>query len=550
MDDDKLKDVNYPCICMCKGHGESSSARSAMLNESNPKMPGKLNDDPFVSWNRCSTCGRFSIRILFEGYHTGSYTFYEANVEKGAIEKFHIDLIDETFLASDMTFVGGYDFGDRTTVYKGGFPVDLWSGFRNKERLRKAKEFALKAHGQQMYGDKPYVVHLEHVHEVLKRYRHTNPDVLVQMAGWLHDVLEDTATSKTELVRDFGEEISDIVYRVTDEPGADRTERKRKTYRKIRGHMDATTVKLCDRIANVEASSDVPEKLNMYKNEHREFRDAVCFPDHDFRLGKIWMHLDQLLGIDSINRCGIMDEIAPQVHGKELVRLQFRDQTRNLVVLSGEDSTSFFDAHQTVEAFNTRHRTNLRVVSHNVADFALNVGDTWRSLAWSSDFIVDATIAYEKPGTKLGEEIVFSLEAEPKVVMATGKYKGEKDVALVTLGLSANDFKKEDNSVVLDISDDRLIVVPNFPADSGMYMPHNRTGVPHGREVEESLDARYLSCRYRSSYVGSLVRKVCVCGCNLRQYVVAESKPSCKYAVVAEVPEGDTAKIKALLNPV
>jgi len=290
-----LKQENYPCICMCMRHRDSSSARSARLNESEPKMPGKLNKDPFVSWNRCSKCGRFSIRILFEGYHTGSFTFYAANVEKSAIEKFHIDLIDEIFLASDMTFVGGYDRGDHTSVYKGGFPIDPWYGFRNKERIIKAKEFAMKAHGQQMYGHKPYVVHLEHVHEVMKRYRNTNIDILVLMAGWLHDVLEDTMTSKAELVRNFGEEVDDIVYRVTDEPGADRTERKRKTYLKIRGHMDATTVKLCDRIANVEASSDVPEKLEMYRNEYREFRDAVCIQDHDFLLGDLWRHLDQLL---------------------------------------------------------------------------------------------------------------------------------------------------------------------------------------------------------------------------------------------------------------
>ena len=290
--------IDYPCICSSMRHRESSSTDSDRLNESMPKLPGELNDEPFVSWYRCSKCGRFWIRILFEGYHTGSFTFYATHVEQGVIETFHIDLIDERHLASDITFVGGYDFGDRTTVYKGGFPVDLWSGFRNKERLRKAKEFAVKAHGQQMYGDKPYVVHLEHVHEVMKRYRHSNPDVLVQMAGWLHDMLEDTATSKTEIVRNFGEEIADIVYRVTDEPGADRAERKRKTYRKIWGHIDATTVKLCDRIANVEASSDVPEKLKMYRNEYREFRDAVCFQDHDFLLGDLWSHLDQLLGFD------------------------------------------------------------------------------------------------------------------------------------------------------------------------------------------------------------------------------------------------------------
>jgi hypothetical protein len=64
------------------------------------------------------------------------------------------------------------------------------------------------------------------------------------------------------------------------------------------------------------------------------------------------------------------------------------------------------------------------------------------------------------------------------------------------------------------------------------------------------LDARYLDRWYSSSYVGSLVRKVCTCGCNVRQYVVASSKASWKQSVVAEVSEGDIAKIEALLNPV
>ncbi len=291
-------DQNYPCICECRGHCEPSSERSARLNETNRKMPSTLNDNPFVHWYRCSKCGRFWLRILFEGYYTGSYTFYATHVEQDAIETFHMDLIDEKFLSSDITFVGGYDHNDRASLYKGGFPVDLWSGFRKKERLLKAKEFALNAHGQQMYGNKPYVVHLEHVHEVMKRYRNTNTDVLIQIAAWLHDVLEDTETLKAELVRNFGEEVADIVYRVTDEPGADRTERKHKTYPKIRDNFNATMVKLCDRIANVEASSDVPEKLNMYKNEYLEFRDAVYTQDLESLLGDLWRDLEQLLGFD------------------------------------------------------------------------------------------------------------------------------------------------------------------------------------------------------------------------------------------------------------
>ena len=289
---------DYPCLCSGTQHPESSSARSARLDEREPELPDILHNNSFVIWYRCGKCGRYWIRILFEGYHTGSFTFYAAHVERDVIETFNIDLIDENFLASDMTFVGGYDRGDRTSVYEGGFPVDPWSGFRREERLLQAKEFAVKAHGQQMYGDKPYVSHLAHVHEVMNRYRRSNTDILVLIAGWLHDVLEDTSTSKAELIRSFGEQVADIVYRVTDEPGANRAERKRKTYPKIRDHIDATTVKLCDRIANVEASSDVPEKLKMYKNEHKGFKDAVCIQAHDFLLGDLWRHLDQLLGFD------------------------------------------------------------------------------------------------------------------------------------------------------------------------------------------------------------------------------------------------------------
>jgi hypothetical protein len=294
-----FKHIDCPCVCINKKHGVSSSTRDTRINGREWKFPAALHDDPLVSWYRCGECDRYWIRILFENGHTASYIFYLAHVEQRVIETFHINLIDEIFLASNINFVGGYGFGDRTTVYKGGFPVDPWSEFRKKERLQKAKAFAVQAHGRQMYGSKPYVVHLQHVHEVMKRYRNRITDILVLMAGWLHDVLEDTATSSADLAGNFGEQVADIVYRVTDEPGTDRRQRKRKTYRKIRGHFDATTVKLCDRIANVEASANVPEKLDMYRKEHREFRAAIFFQDHDSLLGDIWRYLDRLLGLDT-----------------------------------------------------------------------------------------------------------------------------------------------------------------------------------------------------------------------------------------------------------
>lgn len=234
-----------------------------------------------------------------------------------------------------------------------------------------------------------------------------------------------------------------------------------------------------------------------------------------------------------------------QIKGKKLLKVQVGGQPKNLVVLREADSTKLFNAHPLVEAFNRENGTNLRVISHKVADVAQTVGDTWESLPIHP---VDASIAYEKPGTRLGREVVFIADGEPPVVLATGKYKGEKDVALVALGVTSADFVRDGNSITLAIPDSRLIVVPRFPASEGWYMPHATTGVPHGKQIANSFDARYLYRLNGSSYVGLLVRYH---GCGYSRWgVFADYRASECVGVVAEVPEEDVAKIEALLEPV
>ena len=183
----------------------------------------------------------------------------------------------------------------------------------------------------------------------------------------------------------------------------------------------------------------------------------------------------------------------------------------------------------------------LSVVSHEVADTALNVGHTWESLP---EFAVDASIAFEKPRTELGRHIAFSFGDEPKVVLPTHMYEGERDIALVALGLSSADFKKERGFLVLDIPERRLIAVPDFPLKSGWHRPHSRTGVPHGERVGIGSDARNLNRLIDSSYAGLLVRS----GCGFNRLVSAFYTSSARFGVVAEVPEGDVARIEALIG--
>jgi (p)ppGpp synthase/HD superfamily hydrolase len=53
--------------------------------------------------------------------------------------------------------------------------------------INKAKEFAIKHHGEQKYGDRPYSFHLDQVVSYLVPYGET-----AQVIGYLHDVVEDT----------------------------------------------------------------------------------------------------------------------------------------------------------------------------------------------------------------------------------------------------------------------------------------------------------------------------------------------------------------------
>jgi len=161
-----------------------------------------------------------------------------------------------------------------------------------EELVERARDLALRAHGEQRYGKSPYRVHLEHVEEVVQRFAH---DDVMRAAAWLHDTVEDTALTLEEVRAAVGDEVAAIVAAVTDEPGDSRKARKAATYAKLAAASSAArAVKLADRIANVEATiaHGRGDLFSMYAGEHAAFRAALHVPGE---LDPQWSHLDQLL---------------------------------------------------------------------------------------------------------------------------------------------------------------------------------------------------------------------------------------------------------------
>jgi GTP diphosphokinase / guanosine-3',5'-bis(diphosphate) 3'-diphosphatase len=71
-------------------------------------------------------------------------------------------------------------------------------------------------------------------------------------AALLHDVLEDTETTATELVETFGNAIAGIVIEVTDDKTLAKEERKRRQVEHVpRLSPSARLVKIADKIANL-----------------------------------------------------------------------------------------------------------------------------------------------------------------------------------------------------------------------------------------------------------------------------------------------------------
>jgi guanosine-3',5'-bis(diphosphate) 3'-pyrophosphohydrolase len=159
--------------------------------------------------------------------------------------------------------------------------------------VEQALEFALKWHGDQKYGEHPYVYHLHQVAQLLKGYGE-----LAQAIAYLHDVVEDTEASIDQLQNEFGPLVASCVSILTDEPGATRQERKAKTYQKmaqVEGELElALVVKAADRLANMKSCirNNYLPLLETYRKEFPTFHASAYRPQ---MCDDIWTEMQSLV---------------------------------------------------------------------------------------------------------------------------------------------------------------------------------------------------------------------------------------------------------------
>jgi (p)ppGpp synthase/HD superfamily hydrolase len=120
--------------------------------------------------------------------------------------------------------------------------------------ILKAARFASQKHVSQKRkgaAAEPYLNHLIEVAELVSRAI-AEPDTNLIAAALLHDTIEDTKTSKEELVQEFGPDVAGLVAEVTDDKSLPKAERKRLQVEHA-PHLSARaqTIKIADKVSNL-----------------------------------------------------------------------------------------------------------------------------------------------------------------------------------------------------------------------------------------------------------------------------------------------------------
>jgi GTP pyrophosphokinase len=174
------------------------------------------------------------------------------------------------------------------------------SGYLKPEdvaQLQTAYQFSEAAHlGQFRESGEPYISHPLAVASILAQW-HLDPQALT--AALLHDVMEDTAVTKNELLKTFGKPVAELVDGVSKLDKVEfetREEAQAENFRKMLLAMARDVrvilIKLADRLHNMRTLDAVP--ANKRRRVARETLDIYAPIANRLGLNSIYQELDDL----------------------------------------------------------------------------------------------------------------------------------------------------------------------------------------------------------------------------------------------------------------
>ncbi len=139
--------------------------------------------------------------------------------------------------------------------------------------VSEAAELAARRHNgmaRKGRGNEPYINHLAEVANLLATAT-DGADAELVAAGWLHDTVEDTDTTREELVQKFSERVAALVVEVTDDMSLPKPQRRQRQIEDAPHKSSAAKmIKIADKISNIRARI-VPNPSNDERDDLADY---------------------------------------------------------------------------------------------------------------------------------------------------------------------------------------------------------------------------------------------------------------------------------------
>jgi len=175
--------------------------------------------------------------------------------------------------------------------------VEAYNPGSDQDLLRRAYVFSAREHkGQVRRSGEPYLVHPLNVAAILADLKADDVSIVV---GLLHDVLEDTLTTRESIAQQFGPEVAELVDGLTKIGKfsyVSREEEQAETFRKMIlamvSDLRVVMVKLADRLHNMRTLGFLPEAKR--QEIARETLDIYAPIAHRLGMGSVRGELEDL----------------------------------------------------------------------------------------------------------------------------------------------------------------------------------------------------------------------------------------------------------------
>src|ERR1700757_2840894 len=175
--------------------------------------------------------------------------------------------------------------------------IEAYNPQTDQDLLRRAYVFSAREHrGQVRRSGEPYLVHPLNVAGILADMKADDVSIVV---GLLHDVLEDTLTTRESIAQQFGQEVADLVDGLTKIGRfsyVSREEEQAETFRKMIlamiSDLRIVLVKLADRLHNMRTLGFLPEAKR--REIARETLDIYSPIAHRLGMGSVKGELEDL----------------------------------------------------------------------------------------------------------------------------------------------------------------------------------------------------------------------------------------------------------------